>query len=88
MMKMISGVLVLIILWAAIPAANSNAYYHTAAYDTVYVKTGDTVWKIAAQYVTDKDDIRDLVVAIRQVNALNNNARILPGQLIKVPVRR
>ena len=87
-MKMLLSVLLLIILWVAVPVANSNAYFNTVTYDIVCVKNGDTVWKIAAQYVTDKDDIRDLVVAIRQVNALNNNARILPGQSIKVPVKR
>lgn len=88
MMRMLVSVLLIIVLWLTISLANSNAYFNTNTYDTIYVKSGDTVWNIAAKYVTDKDDIRELIVAIRQANDLNNNAQILPGQTLKVPVKR
>lgn len=70
------------------PLASSSAFFGSASYETVYVKPGDTVWKIAANYITDKDDIREKVFAIRQLNKLNNNAQVYPGQTLKVPVSR
>ncbi|HWR42437.1 LysM peptidoglycan-binding domain-containing protein [Sporomusa sp.] len=79
--------LVLVLLVIA-PLASSSAFSGSVAYETVYVKQGDTVWKIAANYVTDKEDIREKVFAIRQLNKLNNNAQVNPGQALKVPVNR
>ncbi|SMC56386.1 LysM peptidoglycan-binding domain-containing protein [Sporomusa malonica] len=70
------------------PLASSSAFFGSFSYETVYVKPGDTVWKIAANYITDKDDIREKVFAIRQLNKLNNNAQVYPGQALKVPVSR
>lgn len=70
------------------PLASSSAFFGSSCYETIYVKPGDTVWKIAANYITDKDDIREKVFAIRQLNNLNNNAQVYPGQALKVPVNR
>ncbi|QDR80723.1 LysM peptidoglycan-binding domain-containing protein [Sporomusa termitida] len=70
------------------PLANSSAFAGADAYETVYVQPGDTVWKIAANYVTAKEDIREKVFLIRQVNKLNNNAQVYPGQMLKVPVNK
>ncbi|WP_373665546.1 LysM domain-containing protein [Sporomusa silvacetica] len=44
-----------------------------------YVKPGDTVWQIAAEYTTSKDDVRELVYEIRRINKLDNNASVYPG---------
>ena len=55
--------------------------------DTVTVKTGDTVWKIAARYQTPKDDIRDIVMGIRTLNGLNGNCQIQVGQDLKIPAK-
>jgi LysM repeat protein len=70
------------------PLASSSAFFGSSSYEIVYVKPGDTVWKIAANYVTEKDDIREKIFAIRQLNKLNDNAQVYPGQTIKVPVNR
>jgi nucleoid-associated protein YgaU len=78
--------LVLIIL-ALTPLAISWAFVDTITYQTVYVKPGDTVWQIAVKYASDKVDVRELVYEIRQVNKLDNNAKVYPGQALKVPVK-
>ena len=78
--------LVLVIL-AITPLAISRAFVDTTTYETVYVKPGDTVWQIAAKYTTDKDDVREVVFEIRRINKLDNNAKVYPGQALKVPVR-
>lgn len=56
------------------------------SYIFVQVSSGDTVWRIAARYVTATENIQEKIFAIRQANKLNNNAEIYPGQVLKVPV--
>lgn len=51
----------------------------------IQVRSGDTVWTIASQYTSDKEDIRVLVHAITKINGLNRNAFIYSGQTLKVP---
>ena len=86
-MKILLALTLIISLWSITPLVNSNAYLDASTYATVSVKSGDTVWGIAANYVTDKDDIRNLSHAIKQVNGLNNNTQIFPGQVLKVPTK-
>ncbi len=69
------------------PLAITNAFTSTAVYETVYVKSGDTVWNIAAAIATPKDDIREIIFEIKQLNKLDNNAQVFPGQALKVRVR-
>ena len=88
MMKILLAIWLLITLWSITPLASSNPYLIVgSACDTICVKSGDTVWSIAANYVTDKDDIRDLIQAIKQLNDLNSNTQIFQGQILKVPVK-
>ncbi|WP_425060955.1 Cell division suppressor protein YneA [Sporomusa carbonis] len=77
-----------LILLAITPLAISLAFVDTNTYETVYVKPGDTVWQIAAKYATDKDDVREIVFEIRKINKLDNNARVHPGQALRVPVKK
>jgi len=79
--------LVVAAIWSSTPLANSNAFLAVNHYATVDVKAGDTVWGIAALYVTERDDIRDLTRAIQELNGLKNNAQITPGQVLKVPMK-
>ena len=51
----------------------------------IQVRPGDTVWKIAADHTTERQDIREVVAIIRQLNQLDHNGSIQPGQLLKVP---
>ncbi|VBB07423.1 Hypothetical protein LUCI_2672 [Lucifera butyrica] len=78
---------VMLALWSITPLASSNAYFAADRFTVVPVGAGDTVWNIAAKYVTNKDDIRELTTAIKQINHLNTNAQIYPGQMLKVPIK-
>ncbi|WP_378955486.1 LysM peptidoglycan-binding domain-containing protein [Pelosinus sp. sgz500959] len=87
MNRILLAVFLIVFLWSITPLASSNAYLEANCYTTFYVKSGDTVWGVATHYVTARDDIRDLTQAIKQLNGLNNNAHIYPGQVLKVPVK-
>lgn len=50
------------------------------------VKEGDTLWSIAAQFCTEKDDIRDIVYGIREASGIKKNTYIQPGQELIVRV--
>lgn len=84
-----AGVMIffLVLAVSVAPSFSSNAYLAGSAYETTHVKSGDTLWDIASRYSTEKDDIRQLTYAIREINKLNENAQIYPGQTLKIPVR-
>jgi len=86
-MRLLIIITLIMVLWSVTSLASSNAFLNTNTYQVVYVQAGESVWTIAARYVTDKDDIRNLVMAMREVNHLNNNAQIYPGQELKIPVK-
>lgn len=88
MMKILLILSCVVSLLMITPIAGTSAFSDRGAYDTVHVKPGDTVWKIAANYVSEKEDIREKVFVIRKLNKLNNNAQVYPGQVLKVPVNR
>ncbi|MEN6413101.1 MAG: LysM domain-containing protein [Veillonellales bacterium] len=88
MMRKITLVLSLVLVVLTVtPLAISRAFVDTTTYETVYVNPGDTVWQIAAKYTTPKDDIREVVFEIRRINKLDNNAKVYPGQTLRVPVK-
>lgn len=86
-MKIIMMIVLMGLLWSISPLASSNAYLASNTYESFYVQSGDTLWHIAGRYVTDKDDIRELTYAITEINKLNKNAQIYPGQILKIPVK-
>lgn len=51
----------------------------------IQVKSGDTVWKIAAEHSSPRQDVRDVIASIRYLNQLDGNGQIYPGQMLKVP---
>ena len=54
-------------------------------YETVIVKTGDTLWDIASKYVDAKTDIRMFIYDISLVNEIQNG-QLIPGQEILIPM--
>ncbi|CUH94261.1 hypothetical protein P22_0327 [Propionispora sp. 2/2-37] len=68
-------------------SAQDNVFLKTKSYVIVYVEPNDTVWSIAARYISDKHDIRDLISAITEINHLTTNSAIQPGQALKIPVK-
>ena len=65
---------------------NADIYMASGSYVNVQVGTGDTVWSIASRYTSNKENVRDMIFAIKRVNKLNSNAQIYPGQILKVPI--
>ena len=88
-MRMVLILAVILVFGTVMALANAsiNVAQDNIAYDTVFVRSGDTLWSIATKRVTEKEDIRDVMMVIRTVNGLNNNAQIYPGQALKVPVK-
>lgn len=87
MIRTLLVISLVMVLWSAGPLASSDAYMNASTYVTIQVRSGDSVWSIAAKYVTDRDDIRDLTYAINQLNGLQRNGQIFPGQVLKIPLR-
>jgi hypothetical protein len=87
LMERMIGLLLIILLIAGVSPLNlSNAYLRADDFDVVTVKSGENVWSIAEKYAVDDKSVRDLATAIREINALDNDARIEAGQKIKVPM--
>lgn len=53
----------------------------------ITVNSGDTLWDIADRHAEKKEDIREVVFRIVQVNSLQNKY-IYPGQVLKIPMRK
>jgi len=49
------------------------------------VRSGDTLWGIAAAYVSPGDDVRVLIEDIRHDNDLDSSV-IVPGQVLLIPI--
>jgi len=80
-------ILLLFVTWSGYNAAAASFLGTPLKYHEIYVMDGDTLWQIAARYVTDQEDIRELIWQIRQINHLDKNASIYPGQKLKIPIR-
>lgn len=85
-MKLLTIIFCSIFLWSMAPSTISNAYLQGNTFTTIEVRQGDDVWHIAKKYSSEKDDIRELVFAIIELNHLDKNANIFPGQTIKIPL--
>ncbi len=88
MMRLLLGIILGIVLCFGFASASSFDKSNHTAYKLVYVQPGDTVWSIASQYTSNRDDIRETVMAIRQTNQLNRNADISIGQALKIPLKQ
>lgn len=64
-------------------ASDRSTYEYTDT--TLYwVEQGDTLWKIARDYSTDRQDVRRVIDIIEDLN--DCTATIYPGQCLTVPV--
>ena len=85
-MKIITGCFLVLLLIALSPLHLSNAYLRASTFDKVTVQQGDDVWSIAEKYARNNTEIRKLTQAIHEVNALDHEGRLVPGQVLKVPL--
>ncbi len=74
-------VVALVLLLASGVGASGDVAVATEDY---IVRSGDTLWDIAAARTPEGHDVRDIVAAIRSVNRLEG-AVIHPGQVLEVP---
>ena len=55
-------------------------------YSVVIVEHGDTLWSIASKHCSNDQDIRDVIVRVKQENHLDRSVQIHPGQMLRIPV--
>ena len=82
-----SIVMALVILLAGAVVAEADDPSDPAAIAFVdhTVRSGDTLWDIAAAHVTPGDDVRVLIEDIKHHNGLATSV-IVPGQVLHIPV--
>ena len=81
MKKLIVLVAVLLAVGTGIISAHDSKGLQ---YTEVVVRPGDTVWSIAAENCTQKQDIREVIHLIKEANKLDHSVQIHPGQALKV----
>lgn len=54
-------------------------------YDTIKIKSGDTLWTIATRYADEDTDIRKFIYQIIQINDIDGS-EISPGHEIIIPI--
>lgn len=81
---------VLLLMAATIVYFTDFSGRHISAADTpnvlytVTVQPGDTLWRIAAQYSNDQQDIREVIWTIKRYNHLRSST-LYPGQTLVLP---
>jgi len=85
LLKAVIASIFVVIFMSMLSMPFSNAEKPIANYVNIQVRSGDTVWTIAARNASNEEDIRDLVYAIKTMNELDHNALIYSGQTLKVP---
>ena len=82
MMRILLGLVIAVVFFSMVTTSPLSAQSQIAI---IEVKPGDTVWQIAAEHSTVRQDVREVVATIRMLNQLDHNGRIHPGQSLKVP---
>ncbi len=87
--RFIISMVILTILFVSIFSLITNTYKVYAMKEVEYleviVNSGDTVWNIAKEYKNEKQDVRELVYIILEVNEIENSM-IYEGQKIRIPI--
>lgn len=65
--------------------ADGPALAESQNFVTHTVRSGDTLWEIAATHNEDGVDLRNYVLDIKQANGLETSV-IIPGQVLQIPV--
>ncbi len=82
-------IILIIILFFFIIISKSSFSYIEKEYKTMYIKSGDTLWSIAARLQNNNyykgRDIRLIIDDIKEINNLNNS-NLSVNQELKIPV--
>lgn len=90
--KTFKHVVAAVAIAAALTVAGGIGYYAVSRHDqaqtvetTVHeVADNETLWDIAADVTDNEHDIRRTVYSLQQLNGLDNNCTLQPGQKIKI----
>jgi len=52
------------------------------------ISAGDTLWLLASKTVQSNEDIRDKIIAIRDLNGMTPTQPLMPGQIVRIPMKR
>ena len=61
---------------------------NTHAIREVKVQVGDTMWDIAARTAHKDMDVREMVYAMKELNKIDDSGALVPGTVLKVPVKK
>lgn len=64
---------------------NHSNHAENVVYHEVQVGFGDTLWSLARPYVSDQDDIREVVYRIKELNQIRDAGDLQPGMTIRIP---
>ncbi len=80
-------VVISIVIAALVLLLASAVHAAGAGSDTTVhlVRSGDTLWAIAAELSPDGGDVREVVATIRTINGMDSSV-IVPGQVIEIPI--
>ena len=79
--RFISAITILMIILIAL--LNKCVARKNVRTEDYMVSTGDTLWSIACEYKSPRQDVRSYLYELRELNNLND-CIIYPGQVIKI----
>lgn len=74
-------IILFLVLIAIMPKKTVEAY--AMKYEEYVVSNGETLWSIACENKKEKQDVREYVYQLRQLNNIDD-CIIVPGQTIKI----
>lgn len=77
--------LVVLLAGAVVAEADDHSEPAEVAFVDHTVRSGDTLWDIAADHVATGDDVRILIEDIKRHNGLDTSI-IVPGQVLHIPI--
>ena len=67
--------------------SNPTTEVNTHNVREVKVQAGDTMWDIAARTAHKDMDVREMVYAMKELNKIDDSGALVPGTVLKVPVK-
>jgi LysM repeat protein len=84
-MTFITALIVAVVMVSGFALSGGVSGTEKPTYESVTIKSGDTLWSIACEHKTEDKSIRQYIADIRAINDVSPG-NIHPGQIIDVPV--